>query len=110
MALIDHFAPDAGTSPEENGFEKLPAHEFTTMLAIANNGTFGNAVAARARIVSEFNLQVSDEPQLDALIAAILAAVGVENKYKIIRDTEDSLIGYQSGFITKAEAISNTGI
>jgi len=103
MALIDNFAPDL-----EEG--RLSAHGFATIIAVANNGTFGNAAAARARIISEFNLQTSDEAQLDALIAAIVAAVGVEEKYKIIRDLEDSLIGYESGHISKAEAISNVGI
>lgn len=103
MALIDRFAPT--DIPD-----RLPAHGFSTMIAVGNNGTLGNAVAARARIISEFNLQLSDEPQLDLIIAAIQSAVGTEEKYKIIRDLEDSLVAYESGLITKAEAISNINI
>jgi len=110
MALIDHFAPDAGTEPGGNGFERLPAHTFATLLAVGNNGVFGNAAAARTRIISEFNLQTADEPQLDAIITAIVDAVGTEEKYKIIRDVEDALLGYESAHITKAEAISNVGL
>ena len=111
MALIDHFAQDAGPVGDGgSGVERISAHNFATVMAIASNGVFGNAAAARARIISEFNLQASDEAQLDLIIAVIVAAPTKADRMSVVRDLEDSLIGYESGHISLAEAANNIGI
>ena len=111
MALIDHFAQDAGPVEDGgSGVNRLSSHAFATVMAISANGVFGNAAAARARIISEFNLQASDEAQLDLIIAVIVAAPTKADRMAVVRDLEDSFIGYESGHISLAEAAANIGL
>lgn len=102
MALIDNFAPDIE--------ERKSAHGFASMVAIGANGTLGNAATARARIISEFNLQASDEAQLDSIIALIQAAPTKADRMAFARDLEDSLIAFEGGLISAAEVAANIGI
>lgn len=66
MALIDHFAPNAGQVG--SGVERLPAHQFADSLYFWAVGDI-----TRADVISLWNLQASDETQLDEISAAYTA-------------------------------------
>lgn len=106
MALIDHFAPDAG----ENGFTRIPAHEFVATLGIAREGVFGNAAAALKRIQDEFGLKTEDNAQLGVLRTALTGKSDDGGKAQFIKSLENGLIAYESGHITADELKTYMGL
>ena len=107
MALMDHFARDAGAVEDGgNGFERYSANGFSTLLSILLNE--GDQVAARSEMITKFNIQPEGEPQLDELITeAFQGSPTSAAKQKYFRDVRDSFVGYEGGFITKLRAETN---
>jgi hypothetical protein len=98
MALIDHFAPDAGTGPGENGFEKFAVHLFTASLNLFAKGT-----VTKAQVISIFNMTENpapdaDEIQLDLMIS-VYTGKSAAGKAQYLHDIESAFIAYESGNI-----------
>ena len=110
MALMDHFAPNAGPIGDGgNGFHRIPSNGFSTLLSVLLNEA--DQVAARAELISVFNLDATDEIQLDELLTeAFNGSPTSASKQKYFRDVRDAFVGYEGGFLTKARAEANAGL
>lgn len=113
MALIDHFAPDAGTEPGQNGFFKLPAHEFNAslqLLAAPAPVSVGKAAVIALWSLTEIPTPDADEEQLDELIAnrAALADQALENEY--VWTISSCLFLYQTNRLSKSQTETFLGI
>jgi hypothetical protein len=88
MALIDKLTPP----------DNLPAHEFM-------GGVFMWAIGDwnRARMISQFELETSDEAQLDALAAEYTSIAGAAGKLEYLLKLEQGVILYQTGHMTAGE-------
>ena len=111
MALIDHFARDAGTNGDGgNGFKRFPSHEFSRMLLAAIAGRFGNAEKRRQKLIDAFDLQDDDLPHLDAILSQYGRKTNLIQITRFFVDTETSFLLYESGYITRDEALENMGL
>jgi len=105
MALIDHFAQDAGTEPGENGFARISAHQFTDSLFLWAVGE-----ATRAEVIGMWNLVTADEAQLDALAATYTGLATKEDKNEFIAKLEASLRLFEGGHINAARVATILGL
>lgn len=111
MALLDHFSPNAGpVDTGGNGVTRVAVHEFTSVIAIANEGTFGGAAAALTRIKSEFGLDSTDDAQLALIRDELTSRTTKEDKNEFIIFLERGLIAFGAGHITQAELVTYLGI
>lgn len=105
MALLDHFANDAGTETGENGFERLPAHQFTDSLFLWAIGD-----VTRTQVVNAWSLDATDQVQLDEMAANYVALVGKDNKNEYINKLEAVLRLYEYGTINETQAKGFIGL
>lgn len=111
MALLDHFAPNAGSVEDGgNGFDRIAAHEFTSVISVAQEGVFGTAPQALARIRREFNLLASDDAQLNLIRVALSGKTVKEDKNEFVIFLERALVAFESGHITQAELTTYLGL
>jgi len=96
MTLLDNFKPDSE--------EGLPVHQFVHAGMFWALGVF-----SRADMISKFNLQASDEPQLDEL-AAFYTGLPNNQKFKFIQIAEGALELYETGLMTEQEVKTQLGL
>lgn len=96
MTLLDNFKPDA----EDN----LPVHQFVHAGMFWALGVF-----SRADMISKFNLQASDESQLDEL-AAFYTGLPNNQKFLFIQKAEGALELYEAGLMTEQEVKTQLGL
>lgn len=96
MALIDHFSQNAGNlgSP----IERLPAHQFSDSLYFWARGDI-----TRNDVISMWNLQTSDEAQLDEMAAAYNGKGTALAKLDYMFTLEKILRLYEIGKATEAQ-------
>lgn len=114
MALTDHFVENAGpVSDGGNGFDRISIHAFVSSLAAAKKGGTGwdgTLASRRTKIISLFNLQAADLPQLD-LILTPLSALTVDGDIALfLFYLTQALMGIEGGVLTIAEAASLAGL
>lgn len=91
MALIDKLGRDA------NGQIVIAAHEWSAGLAL-----YALGIANRSKIIVEFNLETSDEPQLDIILGTI-DGLSADGKEKYHGRIEALNIFLEKGSITKVQ-------
>ncbi len=91
MALIDKLGRDA------SGQVVIAAHEWSAALAL-----YALGIANRSKIIAEFNLEASDEPQLDTILGTI-DALSADGKEKYHGKIEALNIFLEKGSITKTQ-------
>lgn len=99
MALIDRFAPNAGTGPGQNGFFALPTHEFSATVRLV--GAPLPVTANKGSLITLWNLTTNptpdaDELQLDELINNYNALATLDLKNQYASTIEDTLFLYQT--------------
>lgn len=104
MALIDHFDPNAGTEPGQNGFERFPSHQFTDGLYLWALGDIGKAALISSFGMTEEPAPDADETQLDELAANYTAAAGAVAKLEYIHKVEAVIRLYEQSRLTQAQA------
>jgi len=113
MALIDHFAPNAGTNAGENGFSRLPVHEFSgtlELLAAPTPVAVNKAQVIAFWLLTEEPAADADETQLNEMIAAYNALATLAEQLQYIKTIENSLHLYQTGQISQTTAKTWIGL
>ena len=90
MTLIDRLAQDEGVAP-------IHGHTFSAALWFLGRGR-----STRANIVNAFNLDATDQVQLDKLITHFQGLTQQEKDF-FHSDLEAALVLLQEGIITKAQ-------
>lgn len=113
MALIDHFDPNAGTDPGQNGLSKLPVHEFVGSLLLF--AAPAPVSVSKQDIIDFWSLSENpqadaDELQLDQLIANYQALGTQAEQNEYIAIVENTLHFYQTGKIGQSIAKTWIGI
>lgn len=106
MALLDHFTRNAGTEPGDNGFFRIPSHQFTDTLffwAIGQQGVTRQVVIDLWSL-TELPILDADTIQLDAMKAAYVAAATLADKQEYIHRVESSLRLLEQGLVTTGQA------
>ena len=98
MALFDKLGPNS------EGEIIIATHEWSAAVAL-----YALGMANRAKIIFEFNLEVSDEAQLDGWLA-IIDALDADGKAKYHGKVESLGIFREKGSITKAQHMSLLGL
>ncbi len=93
MGLLDKLGP----APDGSMANSISTHEWSAALAL-----YALDIANREKIIAEFNLEPSDEPQLDALLATI-DALNTDAKAKYHGKIEALGIFLEKGSLTKAQ-------
>ncbi len=114
MALVDHFAQDAGSTEDGgSGVNRISIHAFVSTLAAAKKGGTGwsgTLASRRTKIINLHGLEASDLAQLD-LILTPLAALTAEGEIALfLFDLTQALMGIEGGVLTLAEAASLAGL
>ena len=99
MALLDKLGPNV----EGDMSESIASHEWSAALAL-----YAFGIVDRAKIITEFELEVSDESQLDVLLASI-DALDADGKAKYHGRAEALGIFLEKGSLTKAQYKSLMG-
>ena len=102
MALIDHFAEDAGTGPGENGFVRFATHLFTAGANLLAKGTITKQQFMDAFNMTQNPAPDADELQLDLIIAVYNGKNNVGQRSQYLHDIESALIAFEEGKVTKA--------
>ena len=101
MALLDHFAPDSGTGPGQNGFERFSTHLFTAALNLLAKSTINKTQVMNAFGMTTNPTPDADELQLDLIIAVYNGKNNV-GKAQYLHDIESALIAFETGNIIKS--------
>ena len=101
MALVDHFAPDAG----ENGFSQIAVHEFRHAITFWATGKITKASVMSNQLWTLTSLPAADadELQINQIAANYTAKPTEGQKIAYLLEIESGLSLYSQGVITQTQ-------
>jgi hypothetical protein len=105
MALIDRFALNAHSGPGGNGLVRIPAHQFAGAICLLVENDID-----KQDIINFFVLTITEQIQLDQMIAHYLALPTNLEKLMYVVKIQSVLPLVEDGSITTAQAAGFLGL